>query len=45
MLELSDIHGGYGRIQILNGTSFSIPAGSITTMIGPVLLKPRLARF
>ena len=35
MLELSDIHGGYGRIQILNGTSFSIPAGSITTMIGP----------
>lgn len=35
MLELKDIHGGYGKIQILNGTSFKIPAASITTVIGP----------
>jgi len=35
MLELRDIHGGYGKIQILNGTTFTIPRGSITTMIGP----------
>jgi len=35
MLELIDIHGGYDRIQILNGTSFRIPSASITTMIGP----------
>ncbi len=35
MLELRDLHGGYGRIQILNGTSFAIPEASITTVIGP----------
>lgn len=35
MLELKDLHGGYGKIQILNGTSFAIERGSITTMIGP----------
>ncbi|SPF80924.1 ABC transporter ATP-binding protein [Pseudoprimorskyibacter insulae] len=35
MLELKDLHGGYGKIQILNGTSFKIPPASITTVIGP----------
>lgn len=35
MLELCDIHGGYGKITILNGLSFRIPKASITTMIGP----------
>lgn len=35
MLELKDLHGGYGKITILNGTSFAIPRASITTMIGP----------
>lgn len=35
MLELKDVHGGYGRITILNGVSFAIPRGSITTLIGP----------
>ncbi len=35
MLELCDIHGGYGKITILNGLSFKIPKASITTMIGP----------
>ena len=35
VLELKDIHGGYGKIQILNGTSFKIPPASITTVIGP----------
>lgn len=35
MLELKDLHGGYGKIQILNGTSFEIPPASITTVIGP----------
>ena len=35
MLELKDVTGGYGRITILNGTSFSIPKGTITTVIGP----------
>lgn len=35
MLELKKITGGYGRITILNGTSFTIPKASITTVIGP----------
>ncbi|MGA0542475.1 ABC transporter ATP-binding protein [Neotabrizicola sp. VNH66] len=35
MLELKNVTGGYGRITILNGTSFAIPKGSITTVIGP----------
>lgn len=35
MLEVKDLHGGYGRITILNGVSFAIPQGTITTMIGP----------
>lgn len=35
MLELKNVTGGYGRITILNGTSFAIPKASITTVIGP----------
>lgn len=35
MLELQDIYGGYGKITILNGTTFRIPRASITTVIGP----------
>lgn len=35
MLQLKNVHGGYGRITILNGTSFEIPKASIATMIGP----------
>ncbi|WP_182086336.1 ABC transporter ATP-binding protein [Aureimonas sp. ME7] len=35
MLELRNLVGGYGRVTILNGTSFAIPKGSITTVIGP----------
>lgn len=35
MLELKKVTGGYGRITILNGTSFTIPKASITTVIGP----------
>src|SRR5690606_3120523 len=35
MLEVKDLHGGYGNITILNGVSFAIPKGTITTVIGP----------
>lgn len=35
MLEVRELHGGYGKITILNGTSFTIPKASITTVIGP----------
>jgi branched-chain amino acid transport system ATP-binding protein len=35
MLELQDLFGGYGKITILNGTTFKIPKATITTVIGP----------
>jgi branched-chain amino acid transport system ATP-binding protein len=35
MLEVKDLYGGYGKITILNGVSFKIEEGSITTVIGP----------
>ncbi|WP_238363996.1 ABC transporter ATP-binding protein [Mesobacterium pallidum] len=35
MLELKNLFGGYGKITILNGTTFKIPEASITTVIGP----------
>ena len=35
MLELDKLFGGYGKITILNGVSFKIDKGTITTVIGP----------
>ncbi len=35
ILELDNVVGGYGRITILNGASFKIRRGTITTIIGP----------
>ena len=35
ILELEDVVAGYGRMTILNGTSFKVTRGAITTMIGP----------
>jgi branched-chain amino acid transport system ATP-binding protein len=35
MLELKELFGGYGKMTILNGVSFTIDKGTITTMIGP----------
>lgn len=35
MLELKNLYGGYGKITILNGTTFEIPEATITTVIGP----------
>ena len=35
ILSVQNLVGGYGKMTILNGTSFSVPAGSITTVIGP----------
>jgi len=35
MLDVKDVYGGYGKITILNGVSFKIEQGSITTVIGP----------
>ena len=35
ILEVQGLVGGYGKMTILNGTTFSVPVGSITTVIGP----------
>jgi branched-chain amino acid transport system ATP-binding protein len=35
ILEVRDVVAGYGRMTILNGTTFEVPRGSITTVIGP----------
>jgi branched-chain amino acid transport system ATP-binding protein len=35
ILEVVDLVAGYGRMTILNGTSFTVRRGSITTVIGP----------
>ncbi len=35
VLTVENIVAGYGKMTILNGTTFSVPRGSITTIIGP----------
>jgi branched-chain amino acid transport system ATP-binding protein len=35
ILELENVVGGYGAMTILNGTSFKVRRGAITTVIGP----------
>ena len=35
ILVVDGLVGGYGKMTILNGTTFSVPKGSITTVIGP----------
>lgn len=35
VLVVENIVAGYGQMTILNGTSFAVPRGSITTIIGP----------
>lgn len=34
-LELAGVVAGYGQMTILNGTTFTVPRASITTVIGP----------
>jgi branched-chain amino acid transport system ATP-binding protein len=34
MLEVSDLHAGYGRMPILNGVSFSLAIGEIVGVLG-----------
>ncbi len=35
MLELDDVHGGYGETEILHGVSLTVGAGEIVAIIGP----------
>jgi branched-chain amino acid transport system ATP-binding protein len=35
ILTLDDVVAGYGKMTILQGTTFAVPRGTITTVIGP----------
>jgi len=35
MLELVDVHAGYGRIEVVHGVSMAIPRGSVLALLGP----------
>jgi branched-chain amino acid transport system ATP-binding protein len=35
ILTLDDVIAGYGKMTVLQGTSFMVPRGTITTVIGP----------
>ncbi|AWM03876.1 ABC transporter ATP-binding protein [Bradyrhizobium amphicarpaeae] len=35
ILSVHNLVGGYGKMTILNGTNFSVPPATITTIIGP----------
>ena len=34
MLEINDLHSGYGKIEILRGIKIKVPAGKIVSLIG-----------
>ena len=35
LLQVSDLHAGYGKAEVLRGLSIQAPAGSVITVIGP----------
>ena len=35
LLEVTDLHAGYGKAEVLRGLSLQAPAGSVITVIGP----------
>ena len=35
VLELSNLHAGYGRIEVLRELNISVPAGSVVALLGP----------
>jgi branched-chain amino acid transport system ATP-binding protein len=34
-IELIDVRGGYGRIEVLHGVTFSVPSGCVYALLGP----------
>jgi branched-chain amino acid transport system ATP-binding protein len=34
-IELRDVRAGYGRIEVLHGVSFAVPAGCVYALLGP----------
>ncbi|MDP0919325.1 ATP-binding cassette domain-containing protein, partial [Klebsiella pneumoniae] len=35
LLEVVDLHAGYGRAEVLHGLSFAVAEHSVVTVIGP----------
>jgi branched-chain amino acid transport system ATP-binding protein len=35
LLEVRDLHAGYGRAEVLTGLNFELPKGQVVTVIGP----------
>ena len=35
LLQVTDLHAGYGRAEVLTGLNFELPAGQVVTVIGP----------
>ncbi len=35
MIELTGVHAGYGRIEVLRGVSLKVPRGTVTALLGP----------
>ncbi|RYY90129.1 MAG: ABC transporter ATP-binding protein [Comamonadaceae bacterium] len=35
LLEVSDLHAGYGRAEVLTGLNIQLPRGQVVTVIGP----------
>ena len=35
LLQVRDLHAGYGRAEVLTGLAFELPRGSVVTVIGP----------
>ncbi|MGI5506978.1 ABC transporter ATP-binding protein [Lentzea sp. CA-135723] len=35
MIDLMDVHAGYGRIEVLRGVSLTVPRGTVTALLGP----------
>ena len=35
LLQVQDLHAGYGRAEVLTGLAFELPKGQVVTVIGP----------
>jgi branched-chain amino acid transport system ATP-binding protein len=35
LLQVTDLHAGYGRAEVLTGLNFGLPQGQVVTVIGP----------